>query len=527
MPFRRAREPAAAPTRVLSFLRELSDRAVGARRQAAVHVTDIDPGDKLLGTTLVGRYRIEAPIGAGAMGAVYRAQQVGLRRPVALKVLKKQAEAGSDVIARFEREAKALSALTHPNTVRVYDFGTAHDGLLFLAMELLEGELATTRLAERGPVPATEAIEIVQQVLRSIGEAHGKGIIHRDIKPDNIFLARVRGEPAAIVKVLDFGIAKSVSGEHKLDQFETLDGSVFGTPRYMSPEQAQGKALDHRSDLYAVGIVLYELLVGAPPFVDKDAVVVMAKHIREQPLPLRRAAPMRVFPESLQLTLDRALGKEPETRFQSAWEFERALVRCLRDAELLERTPARGQKLVASALRAPRWAQWAAMSSAGVLFAATAAALVTATTEAPAAHSRVSAEMSRPPETTVAAAHPTEATQAARPAPRVTLYSDPTAANVWREGRFVGVTPLALEVPQGRALRVEVSREGFERKTLDLAPSEGARTIVLQPAPAETKEPAEVAPPAEAALTPDERPRGKRKLQRAAARKPEEAYEKF
>src|SRR5262245_56383325 len=332
--------------------RGLSDRG-RARRQAVLHVTHSEQ-DPLLGTTLAGRYRIGERIGAGAMGAVYRAEQVGLGRRVALKVLKKHAGAGADVIARFEREAKAMSALTHPNTVRVYDFGSTPQGLLFLAMELLEGELDTERLAAKQGLPVSEAIAWTRQVLRSIAEAHEKGIIHRDIKPDNIFLSRSSASPEPVVKVLDFGIAKAVGGDHKVDQFETLDGTVFGTPRYMSPEQAQGKALDLRSDLYAVGIVLYELIIGLPPFVDKDAVVVMAKHIREQPIPLSRAALGRTFSTSVQRVLDRALAKSPDQRFQSAEQFDRALDRCLRDAELLERMPERGQRLVASALAAPR-----------------------------------------------------------------------------------------------------------------------------------------------------------------------------
>jgi len=470
-------------------------------------VSAIDHGDPLLGTTLLERYLILERIGAGAMGAVYRAEQVGLRRKVALKVLKKQVGSSTDVVARFEREATAMSALTHPNTVRVYDFGSTDQGLLFLAMELLEGELASHRLGQGGAARPSEAITWAQQVLRSIGEAHAKGIIHRDIKPDNIYLARVPGRAEPVVKVLDFGIAKSVSGEQKLSQFETLDGTVFGTPRYMSPEQAQGKPLDARSDLYAVGIVLYELLVGEPPFVDKDAVVVMAKHIREEPIPLARAALGRTFSTSLQRVLDRALAKSPEHRFQSCEQFERALDRCLRDAELLERTPERGQKLLASALGAPRWAHWAVGSTFAMLLAATATAIVAAGQIEPPAHAKVAAP--------VAAAAPAQRTA---PQPMLTLYSEPRRANVWRHGRFLGVTPLPLEVPHGRTLRVQVSLPGFESETLDLSAGERSRLVKLERARSQTQ-----------ALTRDERPRTKRKLQREPARtaKPGDAYEKF
>jgi len=471
--------------------------------------------DPLLGTTLLGRYRILERIGAGAMGAVYRAEQVGLQRPVALKVLKKQGDTSADVAARFEREARAMSALAHPNTVRVYDFGSTEHGLLFLAMELLEGQLATDRLGGSEELPASDAIVWTQQVLRSIGEAHAKGIVHRDIKPDNIFLARVEGETDPMVKVLDFGIAKAVGGDHKLDQFETLDGTVFGTPRYMSPEQAQGKPIDHRSDLYAVGIVLYELLVGEPPFVDRDAVVVMAKHIREQPPPLRRAAPLRSLPASLQRVLDRALAKTPEARFQSAEDFDRALARCLRDAELLERTPLRGQKLMATALSAPRWAQWSALAAGVVLFSAGAITLA-------AARDTASAEPSVVADATRGAASEPITSATSTPADPsraqlVTVYSQPARANVWRHGRFLGVTPLPLEVPPGRALRVQVSLQGYESQTLDLAPLEKARVVKLQRTRPESQ-----------ALTQDERARAKRRLQRGPrGAKPDDSYEKF
>jgi hypothetical protein len=416
------------------------------------------------------------------MGAVYRAQQVGLNRPVALKVLKRQQSSGADVIARFEREAKAMSALVHPNTVRVYDFGLTPEGMLFLAMELLEGELATTRLTRVGPANMSEAITWVRQVLRSVGEAHAKGIIHRDIKPDNIYLAHVDGAHEPVAKVLDFGIAKAIEGEHKVDQFETQDGTVFGTPRYMSPEQAQGKPLDHRSDLYAVGIVLYELLVGAPPFVDRDAVVVMAKHIRDDPPPLRISAPIANFPASLQRVMDKALHKVPAMRFQSAEEFERALERCLRAAELIERMPQRGRKWMVRALGAPAWTQWAVGAGVLALLATIAGAAPRALrsdTNKPAlARNSAVAANDHPPRPSPAATQTPPA--AAAETRMVTLYTEPKGANVWHYSRFVGVTPLPIEVQDGKAVRVRVSMPGFESQTLDLAPKEGSRVVTLE-----------------------------------------------
>jgi serine/threonine-protein kinase len=444
-----------------------------------MEVSAITAPDTLIGTTLLGRYHILDRIGAGAMGAVYSAQQIGLDRPVALKVLKRHRGTSGDVIARFEREAKAMSALVHPNTVRVYDFGVASDGMMFLAMELLHGELATSRLKDGQAVSTVDAIVWTQQVLRSVGEAHQKGIIHRDIKPDNIFLARAEGEKEPIAKVLDFGIAKAIEGDQKLDQFETLDGTVFGTPRYMSPEQAQGKPLDHRSDLYAVGIVLYEFLVGAPPFVDRDAVVVMAKHIRDQPAPLKQAAWERTFPANLQRVLDKALDKSAAMRFQSAEEFERALDGCLREAEWLEHVPLRGRKLVGRALSLPHWARWSA--GAALLGALATGALAL----------RSGAGDAETDEPAIAAAAAAAASAAKAPAPAlaapvthsVALLSTPSGANVWSQGRFVGVTPLPLDVAAGQSLRVRVSLAGYTSQTLDLSASEDQRVIELERAP--------------------------------------------
>lgn len=289
--------------------------------------------DANIGRVVADRFEVKSLIGSGGMGSVYRARQVGLDRPVALKLLKEEASWDPDTVTRFHREAKAMSLLQHGNTVRVFDFGQTADGTLFLAMELLEGETLTKRLNREGCLDPILAIRVVQQVLRSLHEAHSKGIVHRDLKPDNIMLAGVDGHAEPVVKVLDFGIAKVFREDHQIDQLETQAGTVFGTPRYMSPEQAQGKTLDHRSDLYTVGTLLYQLLTGQPPFIDDDAVVVMAKHIRETPPSPRAAVPERPIPRSLDKLAMRALGKEPDDRFDNAEEMEAKLMACLPDVE--------------------------------------------------------------------------------------------------------------------------------------------------------------------------------------------------
>jgi serine/threonine-protein kinase len=290
-----------------------------------------------MGCTLAERYTIVGRVGAGGMGTVYRAEQAPMHREVALKVLRKDLGRDPETVARFHREAHTLSALKHPNTVTIFDFGQTPDGLLFLAMELLEGEMLSSRLKRVGAMDVPTAIRIAAGVLRSLGEAHTRGIIHRDLKPDNIFLAKVHGRPDEdeLVKVVDFGIAKIRDGERGLEPLQTQEGTVFGTPRYMSPEQAQGKTLDGRSDLYAVGVLLFHMLTGHPPFTDDDAVIVMAHHIKTIPEPVRQLVPDRAIPESLEKLVERALEKDPAARPQTAEAFLAELEQTLVEAKAM------------------------------------------------------------------------------------------------------------------------------------------------------------------------------------------------
>ena len=279
-------------------------------------------GDSLLGTTVAGRFTILSRLGAGSMGAVYRAHQAAVGRDVAIKIVRAERAYDAETKARFEREARATSALVSPHTVTVFDFGESADGSWFLAMELLEGESLGERLRRVTRLQVADAVRIARQAAVSLGEAHTKGIIHRDLKPDNLFLTHVpvkSGEPEEIVKVLDFGIAKLVRGDDQhVDQLETQAGTVFGTPRYMSPEQAQGAALDARTDVYSLAVILYQMLAGRPPFVDDDAVVVMACHIKDDPPRLAQVAPEARIAPAVEAVVRRALSKEPQGRQQSA-----------------------------------------------------------------------------------------------------------------------------------------------------------------------------------------------------------------
>ncbi len=438
--------------------------------------------DPLVGRTIAGRYEIVERLGVGGMGTVYRARQRGLVRDVAIKILKREVSTNPDAVARFQREAKAMSLLAHPNTVRVFDFGQTADGLLYLSMEVLEGETLGERFRYQPQLPPEEAVAVTRQILASLHEAHSKGIVHRDMKPDNIFLASVEGHEDIVVKVLDFGIAKAWTGEARLDQHETQAGTVFGTPRYMSPEQAQGHPLDPRSDLYSVGILLYQMLCGAPPFEDDDAVVVMAKHIRERPAPVRRRAPQAPIPAALERVVDKALQKDPSLRFQDARAFEEALADCL--PRIAQERRRRGGISPAALLAHLRAAPPPALAAAaGLLVGAVGLAVLLLT---------------RPPDPSDRASTPTESTATTRvaampsPTPRTsptpeqgpaTLRSEPPEAEVWHEGRRIGRTPFVYRLAPGERMQVELRAEGFLPQTTHLVGGEAARTVVLAPAP--------------------------------------------
>ncbi len=297
----------------------------------ARHIIEQADFDALIGQKIGGRFTVVARLGAGSMGAVYRARQDGMHREVALKVLKPERAFDASAKARFEREARATSALTSPHTVTVYDFGedetTAQGPLLYLAMERLEGEPLGSRIKRAGRIAPADAVKIAQQALRSLAEAHDKGVVHRDLKPDNIFLHRVPTPHGTeeVVKVLDFGIAKILQPDLKVDSLETQAGTVFGTPRYMSPEQAQSKPLDGRSDLYTIGLILFQMVTGRHCFPDEDAVVVMARHIQSLPPRPRDVAPDAGISRKLEAVILKALAKDPRRRPQSALELHEEL----------------------------------------------------------------------------------------------------------------------------------------------------------------------------------------------------------
>jgi serine/threonine-protein kinase len=286
--------------------------------------------DPLVGSLIGERYRVLAPLGRGGMGAVYRVEHTMMKKELAMKLLHPELSRLEEVARRFEREAEAAARLDHPNIVSVTDFGRSQ-GLLFLIMELLQGPSLTEVIRPDGehgrPLGVARALDILRQILRALDHAHASGVVHRDLKPDNIVLVEREGK-RDFVKLLDFGIAKITSGGGEATR-ETLTqaGVVFGTPEYLSPEQAMGEEADGRADLYAAGVILYEMLTGRRPFEATSKVEVMSMHLTRDAAPMRRVAPAADIPLGLERVVGRAMAKKREQRYGSANEFLHAIER--------------------------------------------------------------------------------------------------------------------------------------------------------------------------------------------------------
>lgn len=275
--------------------------------------------DPLVGTVIDGRYRVEERIGQGGMGVVYRATHVVLNKPLALKVIRREHAGDSGVLSRFLREARAASAIGHPNIVLINDLGTNADGSAYLAMEYLEGETLAHAM-QRGPISYDRALAIFVQIAGALEAAHAQGIVHRDLKPENIFLIH-EDKDQAFVKILDFGIAKVKNAAAKL----TRTGLVFGSPSYISPEQAAGQPVDHRSDIYSFGVIMYQVLSGQLPFEAESQMALITKHMFEPPLSLRDSGCH--IPSALDAIVLRCLQKKPELRQASMRELDNDLRR--------------------------------------------------------------------------------------------------------------------------------------------------------------------------------------------------------
>ncbi|MCB9674287.1 MAG: serine/threonine protein kinase [Alphaproteobacteria bacterium] len=485
-------------------------------------VPDLPP-DPLIGQTVAGRYVVKRLIDRGGMGRVYEAEQQPLGRAVALKTLDLSDPTG-EFQKRFFNEAQTASRLTHPNTVRIFDYGRSEDGRFFLTMELLEGDSLHAVIKRSAPLEPLRVIEIVRQVCGALNEAHERGIVHRDLKPGNIFLTR-HGKDLEFAKVLDFGLVKDLKSDVELSQ----TGQMLGSPLYMSPEQVTGKDVDHRSDIYSLGLVMYVALCGRVPFERTSVSGIMMQQVTRQIPTFARITPDVRIPESLEWVVRRCIEKDPTKRLATMEELSVALKVCARElrdeveggipwaldasgfldipAELIEgedtstgkerskKKPAAPEPIGAPPVDLPSsptlnrsgsagFAAGAALAGGGMLLVGggVVAVLLLVGLVAGVVFTRSAPEVEP---AVVLDPVPIAAPVATVPepvaeTPSVVLESDPPGAEVSKDGAFVGVTPLDVELPDG-SVRLTVHADGYEPREVLLDGTTERTVVPLKP----------------------------------------------
>ncbi len=453
--------------------------------------------DPFIGYTIDDRYEVEAVLGEGGMGVVYRCRHTIIGKKVAMKVLRADMARSDEVTERFLNEARSASSIGNPHIIDISDFGRLPDGSTYFIMEFLEGT-PLSAIVEGGPVPIARLVHIAEQLAEGLFAAHEAGIVHRDLKPDNIFLVK-RGTQKDFVKILDFGIAKASSTEGKLTQA----GAVFGTPHYMSPEQAAGTPIDHRSDIYSFGVILYELASGKVPFDADNFMGILTQHMYKSPVPIRALVPEpQDVPPGLEAVILKCLSKRTEHRYQTMHELLDDLKKVQGGqvpgavADMMSRSGGfnvpqdyfKSAKLSPTATPVPARSKWPLV--AGIAGVSVAIALVVAifakSSASDAAPSSTGA--AQQPPTPVAeptpAPTPEAKTQAdaapAAPAKRqVVLAVQPLDAHVYRGEEDLGVSPVVVEVAEGEKFEVLVRRRGYKEQALTLDASEPKRSVKL------------------------------------------------
>jgi tRNA A-37 threonylcarbamoyl transferase component Bud32 len=442
-----------------------------------------DRRDPYVGNVIDGRYRVETLLGEGGMGVVYRCSHTIIGKKLALKVLRADLARDQEVTERFLNEAKAASGIGNPHIVDISDFGQFPDGATYFVMEYLNGIPLGSAIQNGQPLPPKRLLTIARQIAEGLAAAHAAGIVHRDLKPDNIFLVE-RGADKDFVKILDFGIAKVSSTEGKL----TRAGAVFGTPHYMSPEQAAGTPVDQRGDIYSLGVILYELAAAKVPFDADNFMGVLSQHMYKAPTPLREATPR---PEDVSPALEavvmKCLAKRPENRYQSMAEVIVDVDRLLAGTKPQAAgehggayaTPAAYYDAGPTPSGTPKKSRSVVIGMIAVLalFAVAGAVLKLRPQEKTAAP-----EATPPPAERAAQAVnvvPPQATPIVA-LKRVTVATEPMDAHILLDGKDLGEQPVIVEVPEGKTVELQIQREGYQKTRIVLDGSEEKQAIKLE-----------------------------------------------
>jgi serine/threonine protein kinase len=313
-----------APGPTGQWIKNLASFAGAALTPQPIEQTTAVTSQSHVGSVINDRYELLELLGQGGMGSVFKAKRLMLERQFALKILKCTASDSQDSRARFEREAKTAARLSHPSLVSVYDYGTTADGEEFIVMDFIAGKSLAEIVSVTGPLETKRAIHIFSQIVDGLAHAHAHGVIHRDLKPSNVMiLAGEKGIDS--VKIVDFGIAKIVGDQGDTTPALTKTGEVFGSPMYMSPEQCRGQIPDHRSDIYSLGCLMYECLIGQPVFTADNSLALIFKHIHEAPAAFDSSSGRNLVPSSLAGVVLKALAKSPDGRYQSMEDLREAL----------------------------------------------------------------------------------------------------------------------------------------------------------------------------------------------------------
>jgi len=421
-----------------------------------------DEEDPIIGTTLLGRYLVTEKIGQGGMGAVYEATHTLIGKRVAVKVLLDKYARKEQVVARLEQEARLASSIGHEHIIDITDFGQTEDGRTFVVMEFLEGESLAECLHREGALPETRILQIAQQVASALSAAHAKGIVHRDVKPENVFL--IRRKDVDYVKVVDFGISKSLRnsdlGEEDSPRL-TQTGMVLGTPLYMSPEQARGDdELDQRIDVYALGVIMYELATGRVPYSGTNYLSIISQVLNDDPVPPREIRPE--LSAEFEAIVLRAMAKDREVRYQSTDELVADVQALLEDptrstqrARILP--PRRSSRR--SGLRILAWIAGVSVVIAAVVVTVSMTMGTEAKKRQALAHAAADAGVPAPPPVMPDAAPAVPEVKVVH----IAIDSKPRGATIYQEGREVGVTPTTFEAPLGNdKIALVAELEGYD-----------------------------------------------------------------